>query len=816
MVFVSIVFYNNTYDEIVIGSNGVISFDSSLANGPSGFHNNRNIPSSINAYGGGNAYFYGPSIYGVHHDVDPSIGGEIGYQLITLDTGCQALVASWADVPMYYDNSILYSGMMVFYESTNVIEVYVKEKNIDGYASQYSDSWNWGNAAIGLQASASEGIAAPGRNTRDPNWTVTNEAWRFVPSGPSITDLKWYEGSISAANEIIDPNNDNQITVTPSTTTTYFAEVTYSLCDGSTIVETNDTTVTIEGTKTWNGSVSTAWENPNNWTPIGVPVSTDCILIPITANDPIMLGTTDGVGYNLEIQDGAVLTQQSNSSLTIEDDIIIEPTGEFEIRDSASVIQLIDVNTNKNSGSAKVQRRVDGLNAYDYVYWSSPVEIFDVEDVSPGTSSNRIYKWEPTVANGTAGQHGTWFNTTENMELGKGYIIRGLAGTTIANTAEFIGTLNNGKILHPISRGSYAGGDYPGIGNTATAEDDNWNLIGNPYPSAISLSDFVLANTAIDGTLYFWQHLTPLTSGNAVPFYEGFAYNYSNNDYLAANSLGSSPPGFNGFIASGQGFFALMLDSAPTPNSVSFNNTMRGVYDNNRFYRSATDTTDEKHRIWLDFIDEDNIALSTLVGYASGATNDIDRLYDGILMSQSDSQFYSVFEDKRLNIQGKSLPFEDSDTIPLGYKSPNSGNYTVSINQIDGLFLNETQGIYLEDTELNIIHDLKANPYTFTSDQGLFNERFVLRFTTESLSIKDQDILANVTIRSINNSVDATSTLNAIKTFELFDLTGRIIHKKINIEDTTYSYPTHNLSKGPYIVTVSLANGATISKKVII
>ena len=56
------------------------------------------------------------------------------------------------------------------------------------------------------------------------------------------------KNSISAANEIIDPNNDNQITVSPSTpTTTYIAEVTYTLCDGSTIIETNNTTVTFSG-----------------------------------------------------------------------------------------------------------------------------------------------------------------------------------------------------------------------------------------------------------------------------------------------------------------------------------------------------------------------------------------------------------------------------------------------------------------------------------------------------------------------------------------------------------------------------------------
>ena len=110
-------FYDNTYDSFVIGSNGVISFDTSLANGPSGWYNHLEIfLVQLMQMIVETAYYFGPSIYGVHHDVDPSIGGEIGYQLITLDTGCQALVAAWSDVPMYYDNSILYTGMIVFYE----------------------------------------------------------------------------------------------------------------------------------------------------------------------------------------------------------------------------------------------------------------------------------------------------------------------------------------------------------------------------------------------------------------------------------------------------------------------------------------------------------------------------------------------------------------------------------------------------------------------------------------------------------------------------------------------------------------------------
>jgi len=597
-------FYDNTYNSVVIGSNGVISFDTSLANGPMGYHNVNNIPTTFNAFGGG-AFSFGPSIYGVHHDVDPSIGGEIGYQLITLDSGCQALVAAWADVPMFLDNSILYSGMMVFYENTNIIEVYVKEKNIDGSHSGYGGPWNFGNAAIGLQANPSEGISAPGRNTNDPNWTATEEAWRFVPNGTSITELKWYEGSVSAANEIIDPDNNGQISVSPSSPTTYIAEVTYTLCDGSTVVESSSTTAEIIGNKTWNGSVSTAWENANNWTPVGVPVPADCITIPNTANDPIMLGSTNGFGYNLVIEDGATFTQQPSSSLTIEDFVRIEPNGSFYVENDACLIQINDVTTNNNLGEANIQRHVTSVNNFDYVYWSSPVEGFDVENISPGTPSYAIFDWTPTVANGTIGQHGTWNNTTEDMIPGKGYIVRGLIGNSIANTAEFTGVLNNGQISYPISRGTWTGADYPGIGNMATAEDDNWNLIGNPYPSSISLNDFVSANPAIDGTLYFWRHLNAANSAIDNPFFEDYVYSYNENDYIAANSMGSSPPGFNDYIASGQGFFAFMLDSAPSPNTVNFSNTMRGLYANNGFYRNAANTED-KHRIWLDLIDENN------------------------------------------------------------------------------------------------------------------------------------------------------------------------------------------------------------------
>ena len=86
------------------------------------------------------------------------------------------------------------------------------------------------------------------------------------------------------------------------------------------------------------------------------------------------------------------------------------------------------------------------------------------------------------------------------MTVGKGYIVRSPNGWPAAATpftATFVGVPNNGTLTIPISRSTYIGADYTnGPTSTAvTANDDNWNLIGNPYPSAIDAVAFLNANS---------------------------------------------------------------------------------------------------------------------------------------------------------------------------------------------------------------------------------------------------------------------------------------------------------------------------------
>lgn len=91
-------FYDTEYNECLISSNGIITFDTTTNNptGSSAWSFSNNLPSTA---------LFENSIFGVYHDIDPSKGGTVGWELITLQSGCRALVAAWNNVPMYSDNT---------------------------------------------------------------------------------------------------------------------------------------------------------------------------------------------------------------------------------------------------------------------------------------------------------------------------------------------------------------------------------------------------------------------------------------------------------------------------------------------------------------------------------------------------------------------------------------------------------------------------------------------------------------------------------------------------------------------------------------
>jgi hypothetical protein len=82
-----------------------------------------------------------------------------------------------------------------------------------------------------------------------------------------------------------------------------------------------------EPMKTWNGSVSANWDDEANWTPAGVPLSSEDLLIPGSTPNPCTVNSTGMVCNHLTIAEGSSLEIFPANSLTAFGDLIIRDGG---------------------------------------------------------------------------------------------------------------------------------------------------------------------------------------------------------------------------------------------------------------------------------------------------------------------------------------------------------------------------------------------------------------------------------------------------------------------------------------------------------
>ena len=221
-------FFGGTYNQLLIGSNGVVSFDLSNANGYNGwsYDPGDTLPNSSNSS------LSDANIFGVAHDIDPSVGGEINFMILGSAPQRQ-FVVNYTAVPLFSGacNELTSTSQIILYESSNVIDVNIIDKPI-------CPTWNDGLAVVGIQ-NMDDTIAYTPTNRNMGAWEASNESWRFSPSlGNPNYLFEWYDGSALVGTE-------QTITVSPETTTTYTAAITYDLCTGGTATVTDSVIIEV-------------------------------------------------------------------------------------------------------------------------------------------------------------------------------------------------------------------------------------------------------------------------------------------------------------------------------------------------------------------------------------------------------------------------------------------------------------------------------------------------------------------------------------------------------------------------------------------
>lgn len=502
-----------------------------------------------------------------------------------------------------------------------------------------------------------------------------------------------------------------------------------------------------------------------------------------------------------EIDEDITITVAEDDYLLFQSNITND--GIIDIENNGSLVQLDDNAINAGSGTLKMLRTTRPMTHWDYVYWGSPVQENIISQI-PSAFDN-LYQWN--INGNIDGSWGWVPGSTPSPGLGFIARVKNInpfdTGTATIDF-QFEGSPNNGLVSVLVD-------NY----DSGSSVSGNAVLLSNPYPSAIDALNLVTTNSEL-GTLYFWTSMTEYTGSG----------NYQENDYASWNLTGSVAPNDSsgtlepsGKIAAGQGFFAqVFADPLAGDYYVNFNNTMRLANDNQQFFKpiiSETDQTVYRHRIWLNLTGTNNTFRQGLIGYATGATNDYERKYDGDTFTNNAIDLYSIIGDKNLVIQGRGLPFDENDIVPLGYKVAATGNYIISIDETDGLFL-EDQNIFLEDLLLNTTHDIKQEPYTFSSDEGIFNNRFILKYTNATLNIDNLDLLSNtVIIVKEKEELKIRSTLEDIKAITIYDILGRKIMAQDNINHNLFYSDTLAIARQTLIVKIELSNGKIVTKKVI-
>ncbi|WGK64585.1 T9SS type A sorting domain-containing protein [Croceiramulus getboli] len=567
-----------------------------------------------------------------------------------------------------------------------------------------------------------------------------------------------------------------------------------------------------------------------------------------------------------------------------------EVDGNIYLRDKAQLVQGTSNGVNDGTGVVSVYQR-GTTHEYNYNFWCPPIS-----QASASASGNSVFGYNflkdrmnevesrdvivstdytsyastplilstywlwKFVAND---EYAEWEHVSTNMNLnpGEGFSMKGVRGTSVNNPGsnqlyDFRGRPNNGDI-------------------EVAVLDDNFSLVGNPYPSAMDIDFYLIANSTSDpadlancgdgnylssnslnpvttGTAYFWEDDPNVSNHNLVDYIGGYAtyepidcstdgvytpavfktYNGDGTIRTSTGTTGFNPPlGESGsrYAPIGQGF---MVEGTTTGSIIAKNDFRVFVKENNTtsFFKSGETLTklpDAKNFainpkngqrrlpvMRLESIVNDLYTRTLALAFYEESTVGYDTAKDGKAPGTLKSDTYFTIENEKYVIN--TQPFDEESGIPLTFISDKEGSFSLKISEINF----DIDEVYLHDKQNNTYNDILYNGYSFRLPAGEYKERFEIVFKNgnqETLAV-NEEIAQAFTIFQ-NNRASQLEVLNPsnqeISSFALYDTTGRLVQNQRDLgTDSRLIFSTANLSDGVYISKIVTSDQVEIVKKV--
>jgi len=320
-----------------------------------------------------------------------------------------------------------------------------------------------------------------------------------------------------------------------------------------------------------------------------------------------------------------------------------------------------------------------------------------------------------------------------------------------------------------------------------------FNLLGNPYPSAIdwNATGWGAARNATnvyDAIYIYDPALTASTSSMTYPTY--------------LNGVGTN--GGSNIIRSGQAFFVEAAASA----SISFLEAYKSTTVTGGFFRSAT-----PEMMRVNYMQNNEHLDDIIINFNNDAQVDFDSRFDAISMGGDANGLASFKNAERLAIHTRPTAVGD-DSVALSVRNTTTGNYQLKFSEMEG-FAASTE-ITLLDKFLNVQYDVKQDSivaFEITTDvNSKGDDRFWLFYNHKSTGVNQQalvknkiNVYPNPASSVINLSLKLAANQKSTYSFNIYNQLGAMVQSGVVdfADDKQAQVNIDAFSAGVYFITAS-------------